>query len=58
MAELEEMEQEQLDAELLDVTPAPQDTLPNLPTPSSQIPTSSKAQEEDDEMAELEQWAS
>merc|ERR1712227_541115 len=58
LAELEEMEQEQLDAELLDVTPAPQDTLPNLPTPSSQIPTSSKAQEEDDEMAELAQWAS
>ena len=50
------MEQEELDKELLEVTPS--EPLPTLPTPSNQIPTSSKAVEEDDEMAELAQWAS
>ena len=51
------MEQEELDKELLEVTPS--EPLPHLPTPSTQIPTTSKtAVEEDDEMAELAQWAS
>jgi len=58
MAELEELEQETLDAQLLEVGPTADD-LPSVPTADPIAPsTSSKSTAEDDEMAELEMWAS
>lgn len=61
LAELEELEQEELDKRLLDVGPSPvMDELPSVPTaePAAAASTSRRAQEEDDEMNELAAWAS
>ncbi|KAK6467813.1 charged multivesicular body protein 4c-like [Huso huso] len=63
LAELEEMEQEDLEKDLLSVedqTPAvlpsiPSDQLPSLPSQSNKKPA--KAEDEDDEMRELANWA-
>lgn len=52
LAELEELEQEDLDKELLDVGVAP--SLPDVPTAS--LPAAPAKKEEDDEMAELQNW--
>ncbi|XP_063416869.1 charged multivesicular body protein 4b-like [Mytilus trossulus] len=58
MAELEELEQEELDQKLLDVGPM----VDNLPAvPSEPVPVAaakSKPQHDDDELKELEAWAS
>ncbi|XP_070536266.1 charged multivesicular body protein 4c-like [Ptychodera flava] len=55
MAELEELEQEDLDEELLKIGPTPVDNLPSVP---SEIPKAkAKEKEEDDDMRELEAWA-
>lgn len=53
MAELEELEQEDLDRELLDVGPTPSD-LPEVPTSTPAAPAAAK--DEDDELRELENW--
>jgi len=59
MAELEELEQETLDEKLLDVGPLPvTDDLPSVPTAEPSVPSTSKGSTEDDEMRELEMWAS
>merc|ERR1719414_135151 len=59
MAELEELEQETLDEQLLDVGGPIGDDLPSVPTAEPVAPsTSNKSKTEDDEMAELEMWAS
>ncbi|XP_052230732.1 charged multivesicular body protein 4b-like [Dreissena polymorpha] len=59
MAELEELEQEELDEKLLDVGPI-SDNLPSVPTTEpvagKRVPAAAK--EEDDELKELEMWAS
>lgn len=55
MAELEEMEQEELDKELLDVGPT-SSKLPDVPTSSLPAPVSKKTKEDDDELQELENW--
>ncbi|XP_076174615.1 charged multivesicular body protein shrub isoform X1 [Ptiloglossa arizonensis] len=58
--ELEELEQEQLDKELLGIEPT--DELPNVPAttiPAAPARTRTKAKpEEDDDLKELEAWAS
>ena len=51
MAELEELEQEDLDKELLEVGPTPS----NLPEVPTAVPAAA-AKEDDDEMRELESW--
>ena len=58
MAELEELEQEELDERLLE-TGAAEAELPEVPTatPAAAAPAKKKAQEDDD-MAELAAWAS
>lgn len=53
MAELEELEQEDLDRELLDVGPTPSN-LPEVPTAVPAAPVAAK--DDDDEMRELENW--
>ncbi|XP_074646307.1 charged multivesicular body protein 4b-like [Tubulanus polymorphus] len=56
-AELEELEQEELDEQLLNVGGTVDvDELPAIP--SSDIPVPSKAKAEDDDLRELEAWAS
>jgi len=55
MAELEELEQEDLDEQLLEVGPAT-DQLPSVPSTEPVAPAKSKT--EDDDMRELEMWAS
>lgn len=59
MAELEEMEQEELDEKLLDVGPMADD-LPSVPTsePAGSRKVTVAATEDDDELKELEAWAS
>lgn len=57
MAELEELEQEELDEKLLDVGPVA-DNLPSVPTTEPAASRKVKAPEEDDELKELEAWAS
>merc|ERR1712106_396110 len=59
LAELEEMEQEELDAELLGVGSDPVPDL-DLPTPGTSLPAApaKKKQAEDDELDELAAWAS
>jgi len=61
LAELEELEQEELDSALLDVGPSV-DSLPSVPTGElPAVPSRQKAKpadEEDDDMAELAAWAS
>jgi len=55
-AELEALEQEDLDEQLLDVGPAPVDNLPSVP---SDVPKAKeKPKEVEDDMAELAAWAS
>merc|ERR1711970_1585141 len=58
LAELEEMEQEELDAELLGVGSDPVPDL-DLPTPGTSLPAAlaKKKQAEDDELDELAAWA-
>jgi len=52
LAELEGMEQEDMDRQLLDI---PDDAVPNLPSVPTQLPAA--AEEEDDDMAALAAWA-
>lgn len=58
MAELEQLEQEELDEKLLDVGPVP--VASKLPDVPSTVPEQAKAKskkQEDDDLAELEAWA-
>nr|XP_006823649.1 PREDICTED: charged multivesicular body protein 4b-like [Saccoglossus kowalevskii] len=56
LAELEELEQEELDEKLLDVGPSPVDNLPSVP--SEALPKAKvKPVEEDEDMKELAAWA-
>ncbi|KAK3758017.1 hypothetical protein RRG08_058324 [Elysia crispata] len=59
LAELEELEQEDLDRQLLEVGGTAED-LPSVPTaePAESRPAKSRQVEEDDDMKELEMWAS
>lgn len=62
LAELEELEQEELEDKLLDVGPAV-DSLPSVPTIQPSVPAKGKvvpaaAAADDDDMKELEMWAS
>ncbi|ELT87311.1 hypothetical protein CAPTEDRAFT_168545 [Capitella teleta] len=57
MAELEDLEQESLDEQLLDVHPVP-DNLPSVPQTEPTKPVAAKVSQEDDDMRELEAWAS
>ncbi|OQV18023.1 putative Charged multivesicular body protein 4b [Hypsibius exemplaris] len=66
-AELEELEQEELDKQLLDVTPATKDQLPSVPVSEptaagsrGRAPARPQAasKHEDDDMKELAEWAS
>jgi len=59
MAELEELEQEELDEQLLDIPTASVDLpeVPDQPLPSHPGKARAKKQEEDDELAELQMWA-
>lgn len=63
LAELEELEQEALEKELIDVGPTPVDNLPNVP--ASSLPAAAPrakpaaaASNDDDDMRELQMWAS
>ncbi|CAL1607773.1 unnamed protein product [Knipowitschia caucasica] len=56
LAELEELEQEDLDEKMLDVE-GPMDPLPSVPSTSLPTNPAKKKEEEDDEMAELAAWA-
>lgn len=59
MAELEELEQESLDEQLLEVGTPAADSLPSVPTSEPVAPARAKTSStEDDEMRELEMWAS
>jgi hypothetical protein len=61
LAELEELEQEELDAELINAGSAnvPATSLPSVPTTQlPQVPAQQQAVEEDADLAELEAWAS
>jgi len=58
MAELEELEQEDLDSQLLEVGGPATEDLPSVPTAEPVAPSRPKAKAEDDEMAELAAWAS
>lgn len=59
MAELEELEQEDLDRQLLDIGDTGEE-LPSVPTsePAEARPAKARQVEEDDDMKELEMWAS
>lgn len=58
MAELEELEQEELDQNLLDIEGAPDVTLPSVPSTSlPSRPAKKKEEEDEDDMADLEAWA-
>ncbi len=56
MAELEELEQEELDKQLLDVAPTPAAKLPDVPAQEPQR-AKARAKDEDDDIKELEAWA-
>ncbi|XP_029469850.1 charged multivesicular body protein 4b [Rhinatrema bivittatum] len=59
MAELEELEQEELDKNLLEIQGPETVPLPSVPSVSLPTkPTKKKQEEEDDDMKELENWAS
>ncbi|XP_030069340.1 charged multivesicular body protein 4b-like [Microcaecilia unicolor] len=59
MAELEELEQEELDKNLLEIQGPETVPLPNVPSVSLPAkPAKKKEEEEDDDMKELENWAS
>ncbi|XP_074503776.1 charged multivesicular body protein 4b [Sebastes fasciatus] len=53
MAELEELEQEELDNNLLEIV----DDVPLPSVPSVALPAKKKVEEEEDDMADLEAWA-
>ncbi|XP_068768886.1 charged multivesicular body protein 4b isoform X2 [Struthio camelus] len=58
MAELEELEQEELDKNLLEISGPEAVPLPNVPSISiPSKPAKKKEEEEDDDMKELEAWA-
>ncbi|XP_008632570.1 PREDICTED: charged multivesicular body protein 4b [Corvus brachyrhynchos] len=58
MAELEELEQEELDKNLLEISGPETVPLPNVPSISiPSKPAKKKEEEEDDDMKELEAWA-
>ncbi len=59
LAELEELEQEELDKQLLDVGPTPAaSTATRLPdVPASEPAKTKTKKQEDDDLAELEAWA-
>lgn len=58
MAELEELEQEELDKNLLEIGEAENVPLPNVPSTSLPgVPAAKKKEEEDDDMRDLEEWA-
>lgn len=59
LAELEELEQEELDQKLLDVGPAPAPSahLPDAPTHELPAVSKKKVEDKDDDLAELEAWA-
>lgn len=57
MAELEELEQEELDKNLLDIQGV-EDSLPSVPSTSlPSKPAKKKEEEDEDDMADLEAWA-
>ncbi|CDW55664.1 Charged multivesicular body protein 4b [Trichuris trichiura] len=56
MAELEELEQEELDKQLLNVTPTPATKLPEVPT-TARTAEAAKQEEDDKAMQELKAWA-
>jgi len=58
MAELEELEQEELDKQLLEVSGPTADELPSVPTAEPAAASKGKQKAEDDELRELEMWAS
>ncbi|XP_059185973.1 charged multivesicular body protein 4b [Centropristis striata] len=57
MAELEEMEQEQLDKDLLAVEGTEDVPLPSVPSTSLPSRPAKKVEEDEDDMADLEAWA-
>jgi charged multivesicular body protein 4 len=57
LAELEELEQEELDKQLLDVAPAPAAKLPDVPAGEPSRAAAGKAKTDHDDLAELEAWA-
>ncbi|XP_029948501.1 charged multivesicular body protein 4b-like [Salarias fasciatus] len=57
MAELEELEQEELDKNLLEIEGTEDVPLPSVPSTSLPSRPAKKQEEEDDEMADLEAWA-
>jgi len=54
LAELEGMEQEDMDRQLLDI---PDSAVPDLPSVPNAVPTSAAQEEEDEDMAALAAWA-
>ena len=57
LAELEELEQEELDQQLLDVGPTPASTLPEAPSAEPAGKAKPAKAREDDDLKELEAWA-
>ncbi|XP_020377185.1 charged multivesicular body protein 4b [Rhincodon typus] len=60
MAELEELEQEELDKSLLEIGGAENVPLPNVPStslPATPVSAAKKKEEEEEDMRELENWA-
>ncbi|XP_019510703.1 PREDICTED: charged multivesicular body protein 4b [Hipposideros armiger] len=57
MAELEELEQEELDKNLLEIGEPESVPLPNVPSIALPSKPTKKKEEEDDDMKELENWA-
>ncbi|XP_028302176.1 charged multivesicular body protein 4b [Gouania willdenowi] len=58
MAELEDLEQEELDANLLEIRGTEDVTLPSIPSTSlPSAPAKKKVEEDEDDMADLEAWA-
>lgn len=58
MAELEELEQEELDNNLLEIQGTPDVPLPSVPSTSlPSNPAKKKVEEDEDDMADLEAWA-
>ncbi|KAK3085589.1 hypothetical protein FSP39_005777 [Pinctada imbricata] len=57
LAELEDLEQEEIDEQLLNIKPGLTEDLPSVPS-AEPAPSKSKPVEDDDEMKELAAWAS
>ena len=55
LAELEELEQEELDSEMLNIPSTSQEPTLNLPAAPTKAPAA-PAKEVDDDLADLEQW--